>query len=132
MVHALGELLHIHKPSLVFLAETKCKNIHIETIKRRFNLYGCSVDARWRSGGLALLWNKSTIVELQSFGHHHIDATIYPESKGEAWRFTGFYGIADTVGRQASWDLLSNLKLQSRRAWLIAGDFNKILSEQEK
>ncbi|KAL0315341.1 UNVERIFIED_CONTAM: hypothetical protein Sradi_5412300 [Sesamum radiatum] len=126
-VHALRELLRIHKPSLVFLAETKCKNIRIETIKRLFDLYGCSVDARGRSGGLALLWNKSTIVQLQSFGHHHIDAMIYPESEGEAWRFTGFYGIADTAGRQASWDLLSNLKLQSRRAWLIAGDFNKIL-----
>ncbi|KAL0389915.1 UNVERIFIED_CONTAM: hypothetical protein Scaly_0348600 [Sesamum calycinum] len=67
-----------------------------------------------------------------SFGHHHIDATVYPESETEAWRFTGFYGFADVACRQRSWDLLSTLKNQSRRAWLIAGDFNEILDDSEK
>ncbi|KAL0396908.1 UNVERIFIED_CONTAM: putative mitochondrial protein [Sesamum calycinum] len=85
-----------------------------------------------RSGGLALLWHKSLSVQLQSFGHHHIDATVYPESETEAWRFTGFYGFADVACRQRSWDLLSTLKNQSRRAWLIAGDFNEILDDSEK
>ncbi|KAL0285580.1 UNVERIFIED_CONTAM: hypothetical protein Scaly_2814500 [Sesamum calycinum] len=126
------ELLRTHKPSLVFLAETKCKKSRIETIKRRFDLYGCCVEAQGRSGGLALLWQKSLTVQLQSFGYHHIDATVYPGSEAEAWRFTGFYGIADTARRQDSWDLLSVLKQQSRRAWLIAGDFNEILCNSEK
>ncbi|KAL0290434.1 UNVERIFIED_CONTAM: hypothetical protein Sangu_2573900 [Sesamum angustifolium] len=84
------------------------------------------------SGGLALLWHKSLSVQLQSFGHHHIDVTVYPESETEAWRFTGFYGFTDVACRQRSWDLLSTLKNQSRRAWLIAGDFNEILDDSEK
>ncbi|KAL0417527.1 UNVERIFIED_CONTAM: putative mitochondrial protein [Sesamum radiatum] len=131
-VHALGELLRTHKPSLVFLAETKCKKNRIETLKRKFDLFGCCVESQGRSRGLALLWHKSISVQLQSFGHHHIDATVYPESETEAWRFTGFYGFADVACRQRSWDLLSTLKNQSRRAWLIAGDFNEILDDSEK
>ncbi|KAL0337595.1 UNVERIFIED_CONTAM: hypothetical protein Scaly_2034600 [Sesamum calycinum] len=104
----------------------------IETLKRKFDLFGCCVESQGRSGGLALLWHKSLSVQLQSFGHHHIDATVYPESETEAWRFTGFYGFADVACRQRSWDLLSTLKNQSRRAWLIAGDFNEILDDSEK
>ncbi|KAL0331665.1 UNVERIFIED_CONTAM: putative mitochondrial protein [Sesamum angustifolium] len=91
-VHALGELLRTHKPSLVFLAETKCKKNRIKTLKRKFDLFGCCVESQGRSVGLALLWHKSLSVQLQSFGHHHIDSTVYAESETEAWRFTGFYG----------------------------------------
>ncbi|KAL0317292.1 UNVERIFIED_CONTAM: putative mitochondrial protein [Sesamum angustifolium] len=68
-----------------------------------------------RSAGLALLWDKSTTVQLQSFGPHHIDVTVYPDGESEAWRFTGFYGFADTINRQCSWELLSRLKILSRR-----------------
>ncbi|KAL0396708.1 UNVERIFIED_CONTAM: putative mitochondrial protein [Sesamum calycinum] len=93
---------------------------------------GRNRNAAGRSGGLALLWQKSLTVQLQSFGYHHIDTTVYPGSEAEAWRFTGFYGIADTARRKDSWDLLSVLKQQSRRAWLIAGDFNEILCNSEK
>ncbi|KAL0430276.1 UNVERIFIED_CONTAM: hypothetical protein Sradi_0653600 [Sesamum radiatum] len=132
MVHTLGELLRHHSPSLFFLAETKCKNGRIESIKRRFNYFGCCVESQGRSGGLALLWHKSISVLLQSFSPHHIDVTVYPESEYEAWRFTGFYGIADTASRQQSWDLLSYLKRQSGRAWMIAGDFNEILCDTKK
>ncbi|KAL0337808.1 UNVERIFIED_CONTAM: hypothetical protein Scaly_2055900 [Sesamum calycinum] len=112
-VHALGELLRTHKPPWSSWLKPSARKVG-------------------RSGGLALLWQKSLTVQLQSFGYHHIDATVYPGSEAEAWRFTGFYGIADTARRQDSWDLLSVLKQQSRRAWLIAGDFNEILCNSEK
>ncbi|KAL0310472.1 UNVERIFIED_CONTAM: putative mitochondrial protein [Sesamum calycinum] len=101
-VHTLGELLHSHHPSLVFLTETKCKKSRIDGIKRRSGLFGCCVESQGRSGGLALLWDKSTTVQLQTFGPHHIDK------------------------------LLSRLKNLSRRDWLVAGDFNEILSDSEK
>ncbi|KAL0430337.1 UNVERIFIED_CONTAM: hypothetical protein Sradi_0659700 [Sesamum radiatum] len=57
-------------------------------------------SGRNQVGGLALLWNKSLSVQLQSFSHHHINVTVYPEAGSEAWRFSGFYGVADTAQRQ--------------------------------
>ncbi|KAL0451733.1 UNVERIFIED_CONTAM: Retrovirus-related Pol polyprotein from type-1 retrotransposable element R2 [Sesamum latifolium] len=131
-VHTLGELIHSHHPSLVFLTKTKCKKGRIEGIKRRFDLFGCCVESTRRSGGLALLWDKSISVQLQSLGPHHIDVTIYPEVASEAWRFTGFYDFAETSSHQCSWELLSYLKNLSRRDWMVAGDFNEILCDSEK
>ncbi|KAL0458691.1 UNVERIFIED_CONTAM: hypothetical protein Slati_0496300 [Sesamum latifolium] len=95
---------------------------------------GVDIDnaGQGQSGGLVLLWDKSVSVQLQSLGPHHIDITVYPELDSEAWRFTGFYGFADTNSRQQPWDLLTNPKRASQWAWLIAGNFNEILSDSEK
>ncbi|KAL0453409.1 UNVERIFIED_CONTAM: hypothetical protein Slati_1319000 [Sesamum latifolium] len=131
-VHTLGELLRAHRPSLVFLAETKCKKDRIESIKCRFDLFGFCVEPQGRSGGLVLLWDKSVSVQLQNFGPHHIDVSIQSEIESEIWRFTGFDGFANTSQRKHSWDLLTHLKRMSQWAWLIAGDYNKILSHEEK
>ncbi|KAL0359735.1 UNVERIFIED_CONTAM: hypothetical protein Sangu_0822900 [Sesamum angustifolium] len=57
-VKGLGDLLRDNKPTLVFLAETKCFASQIEVLKRKFNLFGCNVDPKGRSGGLAILWQK--------------------------------------------------------------------------
>ncbi|KAL0286136.1 UNVERIFIED_CONTAM: hypothetical protein Scaly_2799900 [Sesamum calycinum] len=43
-----------------------------------------------------------------------------------------FYELADKARRQGSWDLLSYLKRQSRRVWVVVGDFNEILCDLEK
>lgn len=48
------------------------------------------------------------------------------------WRFTGFYGCPDTVERYHSWDLLIRLGATNSLPWLCCGDFNKILTAEEK
>ncbi|XVF86373.1 hypothetical protein PTKIN_Ptkin18bG0034600 [Pterospermum kingtungense] len=47
-------------------------------------------------------------------------------------RLTGFYGNLCTVRRNISWDLLPLLATRSNLPWLCAGDFNELLSSQEK
>ncbi|KAL0457898.1 UNVERIFIED_CONTAM: hypothetical protein Slati_0417000 [Sesamum latifolium] len=49
-VHGLGDLLRQHRPSLVFLSETKCSLRHIEALKKKFDVFGIGVEARGRSG----------------------------------------------------------------------------------
>lgn len=51
---------------------------------------------------------------------------------GEEWRFTGFYGWADSNQKHLSWELLRLLKTASPLPWLVAGDFNQILFDAEK
>ncbi|KAL0408772.1 UNVERIFIED_CONTAM: hypothetical protein Sradi_1811600 [Sesamum radiatum] len=131
-VKGLGDLLRDHKPTLVFLAETKCYTSQVEALKRKFNLFGFGVDPRGRSGGLALFWQKSAEVQLQSFSRFHIDVSCRFCESEEWWRFTGFYGEPDVGKRENSWRILKRLHSQSIRPWLCAGDFNEILEHAEK
>ncbi|KAK4387777.1 hypothetical protein Sango_2384300 [Sesamum angolense] len=131
-VKGLRDLLRVNNPHLVFLAETKCSSSQIEALKRRLNMFGCCVDSKGRSGGLALLWQKSIEVQLQSFSSYHMDVSVRLNEAGDWWRFTGIYGEPDTGKRSEFWNLLCRLHHQSVRPWLCAGDFNEILAHSEK
>ncbi|KAL0411507.1 UNVERIFIED_CONTAM: putative mitochondrial protein [Sesamum latifolium] len=131
-VKGLRDLLRVHKPRLVFLAETKCSVSQIEVVKRRLNLFGVCVNPAGRSGGLALLWQKSIEVQLQSFSRWHIDVSVKLEESSDWWRFSGIYGKPDTTKRVEFWNLLVRLHTQSVRPWLCAGNFNEILEHSEK
>lgn len=71
-------------------------------------------------------------MELQSFSPNHIDAHVSLPGEALKWRCTGFYGIADHANRFRSWELLRRLAGQSELAWEVGGDFNEILSSEEK
>ncbi|KAK4383569.1 putative mitochondrial protein [Sesamum angolense] len=128
----LKNLVRTHHPSLVFLAETKCNNSRIEYVKQKLDWFGFGVPSKGKSGGLALLWDKSVSVQLQSFSEHHIDATVLCDDDRDSWRFTGIYGAPEIGNHFQTWSLLSRLSSQSCRPWLCAGDYNEILKRDEK
>ncbi|MBA0868970.1 hypothetical protein Goshw_021310 [Gossypium schwendimanii] len=84
-----------------------------------------------KSGGLALLWKESNMVEIQTFSSNHIDSKVYTES-GEQIRFTGYYGNSDPSKRQTSWNMLRRVGKNVKEKWIIGGDFNAILENVEK
>ncbi|KAL0462101.1 UNVERIFIED_CONTAM: LINE-1 retrotransposable element O protein [Sesamum latifolium] len=131
-VKGLRDLLRDNNPLLVFLAETKCSPSQVENIKRKLNLFGCCVESKGRSGGLALLWHKSIEVQLQSFSSYHIDVSVQFCEMDDWWRFFGFYGEPDSSKRTDFWKLVRRLHSQSDRSWLCAGDFNEILGHSKK
>ncbi|KAL0410933.1 UNVERIFIED_CONTAM: hypothetical protein Slati_3683000 [Sesamum latifolium] len=131
-IRHLSDLVKRYNPPLVFLVETKCHSKKIESVKRRLNMYGIGVDSRGKGGGLALLWNKSSFVNLLSFLDSHIDTVIQLDEGEDSWRFTGFYGAPETSNRSASWNLLRCLSGLSTFPWVCAGDFNAILVDSEK
>ncbi|GMY05786.1 hypothetical protein FCV25MIE_01025 [Fagus crenata] len=49
-----------------------------------------------------------------------------------SWRFTGFYGFAETHRHHESWDLLRLLHQQSSLPWCCVGDYNELTSIDEK
>ncbi|KAL0337674.1 UNVERIFIED_CONTAM: hypothetical protein Scaly_2042500 [Sesamum calycinum] len=132
-VRKLKEVLREQSPAMVFLSETKCGYHHIEVIKQRLELFGVCVPSEGCSGGLALLWRKDIVVELRSFLKYHIDLQVLSEALGAGWRFTGFYGDADTSWRKIGWRKLTELNRQAEGVpWLCAGDFNEVLYQHEK
>ena len=85
-----------------------------------------------KGGWLALLWMDEAKFEVLSYSKQHIDARIGEIENGKVWGFTGFYRDNDTSKRQESWDMLHLLKSNNSLPWLCAGDFNEILSGEEK
>ena len=80
-------------PNVVFLSKTKCSSVEMHAIFTRLGSYsGIVVDARGRSGGLALLWDDTVHLSVLSSSLNQIDTTLCLEADDITWRFTGIYG----------------------------------------
>ncbi|XP_060964152.1 uncharacterized protein LOC115722573 [Cannabis sativa] len=113
---------------MIFLSETRLTSARMELVRIQL---GFTVDAKGKSGGLALLWSKDYSVQIKSYTVSHIDA-IVENNLGFSWRFTGFYGSPDPGGRMESRKLLKRLKTMFSGAWVCGGDFNEIINHNEK
>lgn len=91
----------------------------------------CEGEGRKRKGGLALLWNNGTTIQLASMSHNHIDVTVEDTIKGE-WRFTGVYGFPEEENKEKTGALLKALASVRVMSWLCGGDFNLMLTSSEK
>ena len=91
-VSELHMVVRKEDPSIVFLMETRLKLQNLEFLCVRLGMQGCfGVERYGYGGGLALLWNSSVVVHIQSYSNHHIDADVIHED-GLCWQVTGFYG----------------------------------------
>ena len=131
-VAELHGLVKLEVPKLVFLMETRLPVRRLEFLRVKLGMYGCfGVDRRRLGGGLALLWDASITIHIQSYSPYHIDTHVFQEDN-VAWRFTGFYGHPETALRIRSWSLLRCLHGLSDKPWLVLGDFNEIMALEEK
>ena len=129
----LGELVQRWNPNIIFLSETKIKKKAMEKIMEKINFVnGLIVPRKGRGGGLALLWKREVDLEIMGYSRNHIDAIVSDQVSGFRWRITGFYGNPKTHKRQESWDELAALNRKFQLPWLCYGDFNEILSREEK
>ena len=76
-VSELHAIVRKEDPSLVFLMETRMEVRNLEFLRIRLGMRGCfGVERHGLGGGLALLWNSSIAVHIQSFSNHHIDVDV--------------------------------------------------------
>lgn len=92
-VQELRSLCELHRPTLVFLSETRFFSNSVEGLLRKLGLAnGLGVGSFRRGGGLALLCSRELKIKLQSCDKLHIDVVVLnPETDEEVWQFTGFY-----------------------------------------
>lgn len=113
--------------------ETKYSSRKWDLLKRILKFDGCLVvDLVGRSGGLALLWRLELGVTIPSYSRNHVSARIKEAEGCEEWQFTEFYGQFDASRRKEMWDLLVALKPYDNVAWMVCGNFNEILTHDEK
>ena len=85
-----------------------------------------------QSRGLAMLWKEGAKVRFKSCSNTHIDVVVCEGNGAKPWRALGFYGHPDAGMRPISWNLLESLHRQCQMPWVVFGDFNEILSSNEK
>ncbi|KAF5481578.1 hypothetical protein F2P56_002218 [Juglans regia] len=120
------------KPNIVFIMETKLNNKKCDRIRRRLRCDGCfGVEAVGKGGGLALLWNDEVQLEIVNYSQRHINAWIGGKEESQ-WLLTCFYGPPETVKRKEAWSLLKSMKPNGNEGWCIVGDFNEIITNDEK
>ncbi|KAL5770094.1 hypothetical protein ACOSP7_014248 [Xanthoceras sorbifolium] len=119
-------------PLIVFLMEIRLDSRCSGRIRQGLGFENCFVVDRIGVGGdLMLLWKSSIEVIVQSFTKGHINALV-KDLDGIRWRFTRFYGDPKRELRFHSWNLLSRLGGACRLPWVVGGDFNDILCDEEK
>jgi hypothetical protein len=57
---------------------------------------------------------------------------IVKEKDEDEWRLTCYYGYPERGRRREAWDLLRELRDMSELPWCIIGDFNDLLSQEDK
>ncbi|GAU10613.1 hypothetical protein TSUD_422120, partial [Trifolium subterraneum] len=90
-----------------------------------------TVDREGRGGGVAIFWKKDLKCQIINYTLNHVDVEVVDALRG-TWRLTGFDGYPEGGRRRDSWNFLRHLSSTSQLPWCVIGDFNDILSSDEK
>jgi hypothetical protein len=119
--------------------ETKLLNSNFAFITNSFDMYSvnsinCSTIGGGKAGGIALLWNNCTVlVDIINSDFNYFDFLISSVTETTKWRATGIYGYPQQHNKTLTCKLISDLSdTNIHPQWLIFGDFNIMLSNDEK
>ncbi|KAE8798436.1 Elongation factor 1-alpha [Hordeum vulgare] len=121
-------------PDVLFISETRLTEKELDRFRWSLGLTHMLVwDPVGRSRGIALFWRRGVEISLRSYGRRHIDVDVVEEN-GSVWRMTGVYGESAGERKKETWRTLKLLGQQHQdgRPWLCLGDFNEILTSDEK
>ncbi|XP_074360858.1 uncharacterized protein LOC141701117 [Apium graveolens] len=131
-VRLLLDIDQQYRPSLIFLSETLVKHDTVQKVTKQLGFAGCyAIDVQGHSGGIALLWRNDGAVHITNSCRNFIDFEVSNEQLGR-WRYTGYYGFPERARRMEAWNMLRELSVASELPWCILGDFNDIVSLEEK
>ncbi|RVW40194.1 Transposon TX1 uncharacterized 149 kDa protein [Vitis vinifera] len=92
-----------------------------------------TVDSRGSAGGIVVLWDSRVLemIELEK-GECSISCDFKNCEDGFTWTFTGVYGPTKRRERENLWNELGAIHGLWNGPWCVAGDFNAILSPEER
>lgn len=137
-VRPFKKLIKVKEPSLVFPSDTGKKDFEMNCFR---NFHGfsnlvavsCQGDGRERAGGLACFWRDCLDVQILSMSLNHIDMLVKMGVDDDSWRCTGIYGYPKQHHKTSTCDLINSLaRAVFKDKWLLFGDFNLVLSQEEK
>ena len=92
------------------------------------------VDLASFFGGIWLLWNEgpSFSVEIITCSEHSIHALVKVPSPSLSFLLTAVYAPPQFNKHKLFWDYLQNLAMNISLPWILLGDYNDMISEEEK
>ena len=127
----LKKMVLREKPLIVFLMETKLSSEDMEKMQRSLGFKnGCHSATEGRSGGLGLWWMDQSKIRVLRVSKHIINTEL--EIDGEGLHFTVVYGYPRREIRREVWEEIQSLDKRDSVPWLLIGDFNTVLSSEEK
>jgi exonuclease III len=119
-------------PDILLLSETKMDKRRLEFFRWKLGMTNFMVkNCEGQSGGLAVFWKTGVKVHFHTAARLYMDMDV-EESDGFVWRFTGVYGEPKSDKKDLTWRAMRVLNAQTKRPWLMCGDFNEILLQCEK
>jgi exonuclease III len=132
----LRDCIKAENPDILMLQETKCAGTEAETIFQRIwrECNSISTDSTGASGGLAILWNPSNISISKPFSTvGTITAHFEVTGSNQEGAITNVYGPHSQQDKDKLMKRLELIKtLVTTQNWILGGDFNMILSLEEK
>lgn len=92
---------------------------------------GVCFDSRGLSGGIGFWW-RDLNARMIFFSSHHVAMEICDDNDVLIWVAVGVYGWAETAEKYKTWRLMKSLKQSITLPVIFFGDFNEILSMNEK
>jgi hypothetical protein len=131
-VQELVRLVRTYRPKIVFISETRQSEDRIKNLRWRLGLKYCITHEGKGSGaGIALFWDESIQINLLSYGPRYFDVTVVDTPNSPNWRATFVYGEPKAAERHNMWSLIRRLKPNSTDPWLMIGDFNETMWQNE-
>ena len=132
IANVLSHLVREKVPNILFLMEKKQTVDKMKKIQADLHYDSMLVIPCVRkAGGLAMLWKDDVDLHVQTYSLNHIDARIMTDPSSP-WRLTGFYGRPEDHRKHESWEYLRHLHSRDSLPWICLGDYNEILSSDEK
>lgn len=123
-----------HDPAIFVMMETHIGGDRAKEITERLPFQGAiHTDTIGFAGGLWLLWDPDR-VEITNLAstEQEIHVLVQVRSSDLSWFFTAIYASPRLRERHLLWNNLSAVANTHNLPWLMAGDFNELLSTNDK
>ena len=125
-----------HRVDIICLQETKVQEMNTKMVRSLgvgHFLDWTALNADGSAGGILLIWDKRRISFVDSLvGNFLVSCFFRMEEDGFQWVFSWVYGPVEKSLRELFWEELGSIKGLWNEPWCVGGDFNEILSPDER
>ena len=130
----IHELARRHNPAILVVMETKLGGSKAKEVSDRLPFDGAiHTETIGFTGGLWLLWNEDQ-VEVQELAktEQEIHIEVKVRASNLSWIFSAIYASPKSEERFILWNNLSKVADLHNKSWIMAGDFNEPLVQEDK